>query len=204
MYVVSRFPSYSAKRTRYTETTDCLPLHSRYYIALPIVSLPSYLPSLVLSKLASKPMLDALATRRPLASPTVFTSHYRKNSHFQTSAPVLLEHSLSFTLQLFRSTIPHTQTLTLRVIVLRSHPLPFRARARVALSDPLVSLLPCTRAPIFPVAVACTRTERSTQTVRYILFRFEHRDLESKPTHLGHDPNRFVFTIQTLSGLNCP
>ena len=94
------------KRTRYTETTDCLPLHSRYYIALPIVSLPSYLSSLVLSKLASKPMLDTLATRRPLASPTVFTSHYRKNSRFQTSAPVLLEHSLSFTLQLFRSTIP--------------------------------------------------------------------------------------------------
>ena len=72
MYVVSRFPSHSAKRTRYTETTDYLPLHSRYHIALPIVSLPSYLPSLVLSKLASNPMLDALATRRLLASPTVF------------------------------------------------------------------------------------------------------------------------------------
>ena len=108
-----------------------------------------------------------------LASPTIFTSHYRKNGHFQTSAPVLLEHSLSFTLQLFRQTIPHTQTLTLRVIVLRSHALPFRARAQVTLSGPLVSLFPCTRAPISPVAVACTRTERFTQTVRHILSRFE-------------------------------
>ena len=74
----------------------------------------------------------------------------------------------------------------------------FRSQARVTLSRPLVSLLPCARAPIFPVAVACTRTERSTQTVRDILFRFEHWDLEPKPTHLGHDPNRFFFTIQTL------
>ena len=38
---------------------------------------------------------------RALASLTIFPSHYRKNGHFQTSAPALLKHSLSFTLQLF-------------------------------------------------------------------------------------------------------
>ena len=73
---------------------------------LAIVSLLSYFPSLALPKLASKRMLDTLATRRALASPTVFPSHYRKNGRFQTSAPALLKHSLSFTLQLFRPTIP--------------------------------------------------------------------------------------------------
>ena len=103
-----------------------------------------------------------------------------------------MEHSLSFTLQLFRQTIPHTQTLTLRVIVLRSHALPFRARAQVTLSGPLVSPFPCSRAPISPVAVACTRTERSTQTVRHILSRFERRDLKPKPTHFDRNPNCFV------------
>ena len=128
MYVVSRFPSHSAKRTRYTETTDYLPLHSRYHIALPIVSLPSYLPSLALPKLASKRMLDTLATRRALASPTVFPSHYRKNSRFQTSAPVLLKRSLSFSLQLFRKIIYHTQTLTFGVIA--------ASGSRYCLSDP--------------------------------------------------------------------
>ena len=83
---------------------------------LAIVSLLSYFPSLALPKLASKHMLDTLATRRVLASPTVFPSHYRKNSRFQTSAPVLLKRSLPFTLQLFRKTIPHTQTLMFGVI----------------------------------------------------------------------------------------
>ena len=137
-------------------------------------------------------MLDTLATRRDLASPTVFTSHYRKNGRFQTSAPVFLKHSLSFTLQLFRPTIPHTQTLTLHVIVLRSYALPFRARAQVTLSGPLVSLFLCTRAPISLVAVACTRTERSTQTVRRILSRFEHRGLKLQLTHFGRNRIRCV------------
>ena len=100
--------------------------------------------------------------------------------------------SLSFTLQLFRPTIPHTQTLTLRAIVLRSHALPFRARARVTLSGPLVSCFPCTRAPISLVAVACTRTEHSTQTVRYISSRFERRDLKLELTHFGRNCNRCV------------
>ena len=77
---------------------------------LAIASLLSYFHSLALPKLASKHMLDALATRRALASPTVFPSHYRKNGRFQTSAPVLSKRSLSFTLQLFRKTVPHTQT----------------------------------------------------------------------------------------------
>ena len=83
---------------------------------LAIVGLLSYFPSLALPKLASKRMLDPLATCRALASSTVFTSHYRKNSRFQTSAPVLLKHSLSFTLQLFRPIIHDTQTLTFGVM----------------------------------------------------------------------------------------
>ena len=103
-----------------------------------------------------------------------------------------MKHSLSFTLQLFRPTIPHTQTLTLCVIAHRSHALPFRARARFTLSGPLVLLLPYAQAPISLVAVACTHTERSTQTVRQTLFRFEHRDLRPKPTHFGRNPNSFV------------
>ena len=85
-----------------------------YHLA--IVSLLSYFPSLALPKLASKRMLDTLATRRALASPTIFPSHHRKNRRFQTSAPVLLKHSLSFTLQLFRPNIHHTQTLTFGVM----------------------------------------------------------------------------------------
>ena len=61
----------------------------------------SYFPSLALPKLASKRILDTRASLRALASLTIFPSHYRKNGHFQTSAPALLKHSLSFTLQLF-------------------------------------------------------------------------------------------------------
>ena len=103
--------------------TDLVDQNNRTFLStqsisyhLPIVSLLSYFPSLALPKLASKRMLDTLAIRRALASPSIFPSHYRKNSRFQTSAPVLLKHSLSFTLQLFRSTIPHAQTLTFGVI----------------------------------------------------------------------------------------
>ena len=57
-------------------------------------------------------MLDTLATRRALPSPLTLS----KNSRFQTSAPVLLKHSLSFSLQLFRKIIYHTQTLTFGTI----------------------------------------------------------------------------------------
>ena len=57
-------------------------------------------------------MLDTLATRRALPSPLTLS----KNSRFQTSAPVLLKHSLSFSLQLFRKIIYHTQTLTFGVM----------------------------------------------------------------------------------------
>ena len=116
----------SLRKTDLVDRNDRISLSAQsisYHLA--IVSLLSYLPSLALPKLGSKHMLDTLATHRALASPTVFTSHYRKNGHFQTSAPVLLEHSLSFTLQLFRQTIPHTQTLTLCVIALRCYVLPF-------------------------------------------------------------------------------
>ena len=57
-------------------------------------------------------MLDTLATRRALPPPLTLS----KNGRFQTSAPVLLKHSLSFSLQLFRKIIYHTQTLTFGVI----------------------------------------------------------------------------------------
>ena len=68
---------------------------------LTIVNPLSYFPSLALPKLASKRTLDTLASLQALASLTIFPSHYRKNGHFQTSAPALLKHSLSFTLRLF-------------------------------------------------------------------------------------------------------
>ena len=85
-----------------------------YHLA--IVNLPSYFPSLALLELASKHILHTLAARRALPSHTISPSHFRKNSRFQTSAPVLLKHSLSFSLQLFRDFIPYTQTLTFGVI----------------------------------------------------------------------------------------
>ena len=117
----------SLRKTDLVDRNDRISLSAQsisYHLA--IVSLLSYLPSLALPKLGSKHMLDTLATHRALASPTVVTSHYRKNSHFQTSAPVLSKHSLSFTLQLFRPIIHNTQTLTLCAIVSRSHVLPFQ------------------------------------------------------------------------------
>ena len=83
---------------------------------LAIVSLRSYLSSLALPELASKHTLDTLAARRALPSHTISPSHFRKNSRFQTSAPVLLKRSLSFSLQLFRKIIYHTQTLTFGMI----------------------------------------------------------------------------------------
>ena len=51
---------------------------------------------------------------------------------------------------------------------------------------------PCARAPISLIAAVSTCTERSTQTGRHILFRFERRDLKPEPAHLGHNCNRFV------------
>ena len=107
----------SLRKTDLVDRNDRISLSAQsisYHLA--IVSLLSYLLSLALPKLASKRMLDTLAIRRALASPSIFPSHYRKNSRFQTSAPVLLKHSLSFSLQLFRKIIYHTQTLTFGAI----------------------------------------------------------------------------------------
>ena len=89
---------------------------------------------------------------------------------------MLLKHSLSFSLQLFRKIIYHTQTLTFGTIAALG--------AHIALSSSSVSLLPCARAPTSLVAIASTCTKRFTQNCRCILFRFEHWDLKPKPIRL--------------------
>ena len=56
--------------------------------------------------------------------------------------------------------------------------------------------------PTSLVATASTRTERSTQTDRYISFRFERPDVQPKPTRLGRNRNRLVSCTADTIGLN--
>ena len=163
------------------------------------MSLPSYFPSLVLPKLASKHILDTLVTRRALASPTIFTSHYRKNSRFQTSAPVLLKHSLSFTLQLFSPDHPPHADFD---VMCDGAPEPCLAVPSLSsgyTQRPLGIASPVHLSNYLPGrSCVSTCTERSTQTGRHISFRFEHRNLKPEPAHLRSQPQSFRFSHSGL------
>ena len=74
-------------------------------------------PALVFSfTRPTRACLKTYAKRPNRSSSLTFPLTLSKNSRFQTSAPVLLKRSLSFSLQLFRKFIYHTQTLTFGVI----------------------------------------------------------------------------------------